>query len=189
MVEVTSMRVVHRNTVGKSRDLRAGWMAWGAALLLAAVATACNPAERQGAAASVTQASAAVDGDSVDGSSVEGSSVDARAEAGAAAADGGANQASAAKGAGNPLGELVPPAPGQEPLVGVVAEHLPAGGYTYLWVEPEEGPARWVVTMRRDVGQGDRVRVDSLGSRQDFYSRRLDRRFAELVFGVVEVVG
>jgi hypothetical protein len=184
MVEVTSMRVVHRNTVGKSRDLRAGWMAWGAALLLAAVATACNPAERQGAAASVTQASAAVDGGSVDGSSV-----DARAEAGAAAADGGANQASAAKGAGNPLGELVPPAPGQEPLVGVVAEHLPAGGYTYLWVEPEEGPARWVVTMRRDVGQGDRVRVDSLGSRQDFYSRRLDRRFAELVFGVVEVVG
>jgi hypothetical protein len=181
MVEVTNMQVVHRNTVGILRDSRAGWAAWGAALLLAAVATACNPAERQGAAESVAEASA----------SVEGGSVEVRpAEADAAIpADGGSDPASPAKDAGNPLGGLVPPAPGQEALVGVVAEHLPAGGYTYLWVEPEQGPARWVVTMRRDVGQGDRVRVDSLGSRHDFYSRRLDRRFAELVFGVVEVVG
>jgi hypothetical protein len=97
--------------------------------------------------------------------------------------------ATEANGSAGPLAGLVPPAPGQEQLVGVVAEHLPAGGYTYLWVEPEQGPARWVVTMRRDVGAGDRVRVDNLGSRQDFYSRRLDRRFAELVFGVVEIVG
>lgn len=170
------MQVAHRNGIRVARDLRAGWMAWGAALLLAGVAIACDPAEPRGAA--------------------EVASVDDAEEAGGAKAaiptaanDDRAVAASATNDAGNPLGGLVPPAPGQERLVGVVAEHLPAGGYTYLWVEPEQGPARWVVTMRRDVGQGDRVSVDSLGSRQDFYSRRLDRRFAELTFGVVEIAG
>ena len=182
------MQVVHRIGIGVSRDMRAGWMAWGAALLLAGVAIACDPAE-QGGATPVT--SATVDGGSarsgeVASAVIEGGSEKAGEVAPAPAGDDGS---SPAKGAGNPLGELVPPAPGQERLVGVVAEHLPAGGYTYLWVEPEQGPARWVVTMRRDVGQGDRVSVDSLGSRHDFYSRRLDRRFAELVFGVVEIVG
>lgn len=139
------------------------WRGWGAALAVAGFATACDPA------VSPTQAEPAV------------SSTKAEPVA-SASADGGSVHAS-------PLGALVPPAPGEERLVGVVAERLPAGGYTYLWIEPEHGDSRWVVTMRRDVGAGDRVRVDSLGSRHDFYSRRLDRRFAELVFGVVEIVG
>jgi hypothetical protein len=156
MVKDTSMQRVHRNDAHGSRGLRSGWVAWGAALLLAVVATACDP-ETSPELAGKAEARPAI--------------------------------AAETKGLGNPLGELVPPKPGQEQLVGVVSEHLPAGGYTYLWVEPERGEPRWVVTMRRDVGAGDRVCVDSLGSRQDFYSRRLDRRFAELVFGVVEIVG
>lgn len=167
------MQVIHRSGVGASRDTRDGWMAWGAALLLAGAAIACDSAG-QGAAEPV--ASVVIDG---------GREKAAEAAPAPVADD----RSTQTKRAGNPLGELVPPAPGQERLVGVVAEHLPAGGYTYLWVEPEQGPARWVVTMRRDVGPGDRVSVDSLGSRHDFYSRRLDRRFAELVFGVVEIVG
>ena len=151
----TSMQGIHRNGAGGLRKLRGGWRAWGAALALVGVATACDPV------ASPPMPAEPVASPSADEGSVHAS----------------------------PLGGLVPPAPGEERLVGVVAEHLPAGGYTYLWVEPEQGDSRWVVTMRRDVGAGDRVRVDSLGSRHDFYSRRLDRRFAELVFGVVEIVG
>lgn len=136
-------------------------MAWAAALVLAGVGWACDPGSP-----------ATVDAAIVDASIARASTVGA-----------------AEPGASNPLGELVPPAPGEESLEGVVAQHLPAGGYTYLRIEPERGEPRWVVTMRRDVGPGDRVRVDSLGSRHDFYSRRLDRRFAELVFGVVEKLG
>ena len=162
MMTGTNMQGVHRSFGVAARGLRAAWLAWGAALLLAGVAAACDPAAQ--------------------------ADLPAKAEV-AASADGGSVHASAADGSESPLGGLVPPAPGQERLVGVVAEHLPAGGYTYLWVEPEHGDPRWVVTVRRDVGAGDRIRVDSLGSRHDFYSRRLDRRFAELVFGVVEIVG
>jgi len=167
MVKDTSMQALHRNNTRTARDSRAGWSAWGAAVLLAVATAACDPAAQAPAA----EASAKAEVQSVaEGGSVQASEAEASDSA-------------------SPLAGLVPPAPGQEQLMGVVAEHLPAGGYTYLWVEPEHGEARWVVTMRRDVGAGDRVRVDSLGSRHDFYSRRLDRRFAELVFGVVEVVG
>lgn len=154
----TSMQGVHPSGARESRGLRDGWRAWGA-LVLAGVATACDPAAEP--------------------TKVEPAAVEPLVSV---SGDAGSVPAS-------PLGGLVPPAPGEESLVGVVAEHLPAGGYTYLWIEPEHGDSRWVVTMRRDVGAGDRVRVDSLGSRHDFYSRRLDRRFAELVFGVVEIVG
>lgn len=165
MMTDTGMQVAHPNLGGRARGLRAGWQAWGAALLLAGVATACDPAGPRTVTEPVAKAEAEVP------------------------VDDGSAHASAVDGSASPLAGLVPPAPGQEALVGVVGEHLPAGGYTYLWVEPERGEPRWVVTMRRDVGAGDRVRVDSLGSRHDFYSRRLDRRFAELVFGVVEIVG
>lgn len=157
-----NMQGIHRY-VGATRGSRAGRLAWGAALLLAGVATACDPAEPRTEPVAKAEASASVDDGSAHASAVDGSA--------------------------SPLAGLVPPPPGQAQLVGVVAEQLPAGGYTYLWVAPEHGEPRWVVTMRRDVGAGDRVRVDSLGSRHDFYSRRLDRRFAELVFGVVEIVG
>jgi hypothetical protein len=169
MVKDMSMQTVHRNDTRTSRDLRTGWSTWGIALALAAVAVACEPA--------VQPASASASASPEPAASVEAQQA------------GSQSTTAEDKGSGNPLGKLVPPAPGQEQLVGVVAEHLPAGGYTYLRVEPEHGEPRWVVTMRRDVGAGDRVRVDSLGSRHDFHSRRLDRRFAELVFGVVEIVG
>ena len=163
------MHTVHRNSWNVARGLRTGWRAWGAGLVLAVAAVGCDPAGREPGDGPEPAAERAAKPE-VAGGSVQSS-------------------ASEANGSANPLGGLVPPAPGQEQLVGVVAEHLPAGGYTYLWIEPEQGEPRWVVTMQRDVDAGDRVRVDSLGSRHDFYSRRLDRRFAELVFGVVEVVG
>lgn len=181
MANETSMHTLHRNGFRAARGLRTGCVALGAALLLAGAAAGCDSAGREAADEPVPTAEAVAKAESA-------SEPEAASKAEAA---GGSVQSSAAEanGSANPLGGLVPPAPGQEQLVGVVAEHLPAGGYTYLWIEPEQGEPRWVVTMRRDVGAGDRVRVDSLGSRHDFYSRRLDRRFAELVFGVVEVVG
>ncbi len=144
------------NNRRRSRSVRAAWVT---AVLLAAVASACEePAPSEvtravGPSAPITPATP--------------------------------TEASLS---GPPTGLVAPPL-GQERLEGVVARRLPAGGYTYLQVELEHGEPRWVVTMRRDVAAGDRVRVDNLGSRHDFYSRRLDRRFAELVFGVVEVLG
>ena len=89
---------------------------------------------------------------------------------------------------GPPSG-LTPPRPGEERLVGTVAEHLPTGSYHYLKIQPERGESRWVVTMGGSITEGARVEVQSMGSRRDFYSRRLDRHFAELVFAVVDVVG
>lgn len=88
-----------------------------------------------------------------------------------------------------PPTDLSPPAPGEQRWVGRVIEHLPAGGYHYLRVEPEHGSARWVVTMGGEFAEGSRIEVASLGTRHAFYSRRLDRRFDELLFGMVEVVG
>ena len=195
MEKGTSMQAAHRSgSVGSSgvRGSHLGWQAWGSALLLAAIAAACDPAARGGDAASsdrAAQASGAADDAAASDRAAQASGAEAGVVHASASAASGSSDGSAYASAGNPLGGLAPPAAGQERLVGVVAEHLPAGGYTYLRIEPERGPAQWVVTTRRDVGAGDRVSVDSLGSRHDFYSRRLDRRFAELVFGVVEVVG
>lgn len=88
---------------------------------------------------------------------------------------------------GPPTG-LIPPAPGDERVVGTVVEHLPTGNYHYLRVAPSEGEPRWVVTMGGEYREGVQVEVDSFGARHDFYSRRLDRRFDELVFGMVAVM-
>ncbi|MCH9683336.1 MAG: hypothetical protein K0V04_18010 [Deltaproteobacteria bacterium] len=89
---------------------------------------------------------------------------------------------------GPPSG-LIPPAEGRRQLVGVIEERLPAGGYLYLRLQPEDGASQWVVTLGGSAGVGSRVEVDNLGSRRDFHSRRLGRRFDDLVFGVVRVVG
>ena len=84
-----------------------------------------------------------------------------------------------------PLGELRPPAPGEAELVGVVEERLAAGSYTYLAVRVGE-TQHWVATMGPGREPGERVKVRSMGTRTDFFSRRLDRTFSELVFGVVD---
>jgi hypothetical protein len=178
------MQTSHRNEAERRRGARGSLRGWSAALALAGLTVACEQSDAGPEAAAAVGSAAAGDGGSVHEAGSAG-------DGGSAARSGDATAASTARGEGlsGPPTGLVPPAPGQEHLVGVVAQHLPAGGYTYLQVELAQGEPRWVVTMRRDVGTGDRVRVDNLGSRHDFYSRRLDRRFAELVFGVVEVVG
>ncbi len=89
---------------------------------------------------------------------------------------------------GPPTG-LTPPAAGEEQLAGVVRERLRTGSYTYLRLSPDHGADRWVVTLGNTVPVGAQIEVENLGSRHDFHSRRLGRNFADLVFGVVRVVG
>lgn len=71
-------------------------------------------------------------------------------------------------------------------FVGVAAETLRAGPYTYLRVVTAEDE-RWVVTMDPPPPPLARVAVQSHGLRHDYHSRRLDRRFAALDFGTVRV--
>lgn len=85
---------------------------------------------------------------------------------------------------GNPIQALAPAEPGDDSFAGVVEESLPAGGYTYLRVATEDGD-RWVATMGKGARVGHRVHVENMGTRHDFYSKRLGRRFDELAFGIV----
>jgi hypothetical protein len=85
---------------------------------------------------------------------------------------------------GNPLQALAPAEAGDDAFAGVVEESIPAGGYTYLRVATEDGD-RWVATMGKGARVGHRVHVKNMGTRHDFHSRRLGRRFDELAFGIV----
>jgi hypothetical protein len=82
---------------------------------------------------------------------------------------------------GSPLAGLETSA---EVFRGVVDEVLPAGGYTYLRVRTDAGD-RWVATMGSGVELGRGVEIKAMGTRRDFHSRRLDRRFDTLAFGIV----
>ncbi|MEM7151269.1 MAG: hypothetical protein AAF799_00430 [Myxococcota bacterium] len=84
-----------------------------------------------------------------------------------------------------PPTNLEPPSSDQAQLSGVIRECLPAGGYTYLRLELDDGAFPWVVTMAKSIEPGQRVAVESLGTKHDFHSNRLDRDFDELVFGIV----
>ncbi len=83
--------------------------------------------------------------------------------------------------AGSPLAAATPIVAVFE---GEVERVLPAGGYTYLEIEGDAG-ARWVAVMGPGLPAGSRARVDAYAIQHDFHSRRLDRDFAELVFGTV----
>jgi hypothetical protein len=85
---------------------------------------------------------------------------------------------------GNPLRSLAPAQEGDAAFAGVVAESLAAGGYTYLRVSTGEGD-RWVATMGKGAPVGHRVHVKNMGTRHDFHSKRLGRRFDVLAFGIV----
>lgn len=163
-------------------------MAWGVAVAVAGVGAACEATSGDDASAAMRMSAAEAEPTATVQSS-EGARTDGASASDSPSPTDPRINATKSEGLSGPPTGLVPPALGQEQLVGVVAQHLPAGGYTYLEITPEHGEPRWVVTMRRGIESGDRVRVDNLGSRHDFYSRRLDRRFAELVFGVVEVLG
>jgi hypothetical protein len=87
--------------------------------------------------------------------------------------------------AANPFGGLSRTTEDLAPLEGTVEERLPAGGYTYLAVRSASGRRTWAVTMGRGADVGERVQVRSFGRRVSFFSRRLQRTFPELVFGLV----
>lgn len=98
----------------------------------------------------------------------------------------------------DPASEPVAPAPQltQSPLIGlapgdeksfsgVVNERLVAGPYLYFGVDAAEG-RRWVATLRTSGAKlGDWVNVSSFGVRENFMSKRLDRTFERVHFGIV----
>lgn len=88
----------------------------------------------------------------------------------------------------NPFAEVDPPRKGDEKLTGRIVEILRAGSYTYASVQPDEGEARWVVTMRRGLSTGQEVDVKNMGTQRAFRSKRLGRTFDELIFGIVRPV-
>ena len=89
---------------------------------------------------------------------------------------------------GSPLGDLSRSLGDLAPVVGVVEERLAAGSYTYLAVRPDGGSPMWAVTLGSGQPVGARVSVRSFGRRTEFASRRLQRTFPVLVFGVVSPV-
>jgi hypothetical protein len=92
---------------------------------------------------------------------------------------------SSAPHARNPLTTLVRDSEQVGPLQGRVEQRLPVGGYTYLALRRADDSVLWVVTLGRGAGLGEQVAVRSMGRRTDFYSRRLQRTFPLLVFGIV----
>ncbi len=71
-------------------------------------------------------------------------------------------------------------------LVGQIIERLRAGTYTYLALDTGADEPAWVVVMGRNVADvGERIRVNTMATRKDFHSRKLDRRFERLIFASI----
>lgn len=85
----------------------------------------------------------------------------------------------------NPLAQLVRDVIDDRPIEGRIEQRLDAGSYTYLALRTSAEEPLWAVTMGRGAPPGTRVRVRSMGHSENFYSRRLDRTFSVLVFGIV----
>lgn len=96
--------------------------------------------------------------------------------------------ASAPAHATNPLGGLLRDTIAAPPIEGRVEQRLPAGSYTYLALRTERDAVLWAVTLGKGEPPGARVKVRSMGHRPDFHSRRLNRTFPDLVFGMVSRV-
>ena len=86
--------------------------------------------------------------------------------------------------AASPLGQLSRSAADRALIAGRVEERLPAGSYTYVAVRAGEA-LTWAVTLGDAPPVGTPVQVRSMGRRTNFHSRRLERTFPELVFGIV----
>lgn len=82
-----------------------------------------------------------------------------------------------------PIAELSAPAVRQ--YSGTVVTRLPAGSYTYLEIAVADA-RRWAVTTGGGAEVGERVHAEVFGTREDFASPRLGRRFAHLDFATVE---
>lgn len=85
----------------------------------------------------------------------------------------------------NPLHALIAEPRGGAALRGRVEERLAAGSYTYLALRTRDDALLWAVTLGGGAPVGAEVRVRSLGRQRAFHSRRLDRTFPELTFGIV----
>jgi hypothetical protein len=71
-------------------------------------------------------------------------------------------------------------------IKGRIAEKLTAGSYTYMALTSAEGSPRWAVVIGKDLPpEGQEIEIISMGSRKDFYSGRLKRRFDEVMFAMV----
>lgn len=81
------------------------------------------------------------------------------------------------------MGGLVAPTTDEKSLAGVVTERLAAGSYSYLRLDGGD----WIATTGDPAQVGQRVQVQSFGTREDFESPRLGRRFDRVVFGIVRV--
>ncbi|WP_437730435.1 hypothetical protein [Sorangium sp. So ce1335] len=86
--------------------------------------------------------------------------------------------------AASPLAQLSRTAADRALIAGRVEERLPAGSYTYVAVRAGEA-LTWAVTLGDAPPPGTPVEVRSMGRRTNFHSRRLERTFPELVFGIV----
>ena len=63
-------------------------------------------------------------------------------------------------------------------------EVVDAGPYLYARVD-FHGESHWVASLHRDLTVGSELQVTIVGRRETFHSRRLDRAFAPLLFGVL----
>lgn len=81
----------------------------------------------------------------------------------------------------NPLLQLEPQ---QAPsvLTGTVAEVVPAGSYFYARLVAPAGTECWIAGMGERPQLGRSVSARVLGTRHDFFSRRLGRRFTTVHF-------
>jgi hypothetical protein len=88
----------------------------------------------------------------------------------------------------NPLASLVRSAVDEPPLYGRVEQRISAGSYTYLGLRTVRDELRWTVTMGRGESEGTEVSVRKLGFSPRFFSKRLQREFPDLVFGIVDAL-
>lgn len=72
-----------------------------------------------------------------------------------------------------------------DPFTGTVAEVLDVPGYTYAHVVDDTGQGRWAVTLGKDLAVGTVVDVRPFGALEDFYSKRADRHFDQMIFAIL----
>lgn len=68
------------------------------------------------------------------------------------------------------------------PVVGSVAEVLPAGGYLYVAVD-----GVWFATLGQPLKVGQTVTLGPIGVANDFRSGKLNRTFDRVTFATLEV--
>ncbi len=73
------------------------------------------------------------------------------------------------------------PQPEVKELSGTVVETFDSGGYTYMQID-SNGEKIWAAMAPVQVKVGDEVTLLGGGVMKDFYSRTLDRTFAEIIF-------